>query len=658
MLKETKLSQFRASCSGVSAHVPNVRESAMANALKEAISTVTDASALEVEQEPWWRQGSEMGPFREAVANVVFSRIFEGITMTIIVFNLVLVVIQTDSEALCFPQYRDDWKNCPTKGDNILWMEASNLALVIYYSSEAVAKLFVARCPYFKRWENIFDFVICVIGILGEIFGSIINLSWLRIFRLWRLVRLLNSISDVQEVHMLITGLGGALRAMIYGTMMLFFALLLASICVVQFIHPIAVDIPNCDRCGRGFSSVYECIKTLFQQIVAGDSWGAISLPVLDTSPIVGMWLPFVQLIVSMGLMNLILAVVVDRAMEQRETSKEIQLAKRRAEQEARKVRLLNIISAYDHDFSGTLSRDEILEACTSSNEIRMILEETDLKDDELQHMLDHLENESDGEISYARLVNFIHDIEAADLRKLAVLSFTADSFKHAEHAKMLAYLTDSLQRIESTTSKLFAMHCGLDHPLPSQAHSPVEVGEAADGNKSTTRDSKAVVARFTEEDAHIFISKAFVAERVTRGALSKLVSVPEETRSGLTTDLNYVSHHLAQLQRALLDRFDCDSVSAKSQHVENHSALNGIAADRDLPFRDIAAMPREPLIPSENTLHEFIRLRLLGRSVVPSMTPREVGTPRADQDLTTPQIPMTPKSSSRGENWPLENGS
>merc|ERR1740138_1162797 len=108
--------------------------------------------------------------------------------------------------------------------------------------------------------------------------------------------------------------------------------------------------------------------------------------------------------------MNLILAVVVDRAMDEREASKEKQIKESKIASQERKVRLLNIISEFDLDKSGTLSRKEISEACASSEELRMILDMADVHHEELQLILDSLEAESpNGEIGYIQFCEVIH---------------------------------------------------------------------------------------------------------------------------------------------------------------------------------------------------------------------------------------------------------
>jgi len=63
-------------------------------------------------------------------------------------------------------------------------------------------------------------------------------------------------------------------------------------------------------------------VLTLFKQLIAGDSW-IISFPVLDRSPLLAPVLIFIVVSITLGVLNLILTVVVERAAEaSREISK------------------------------------------------------------------------------------------------------------------------------------------------------------------------------------------------------------------------------------------------------------------------------------------------------------------------------------------------
>ena len=94
---------------------------------------------------------------------------------------------------------------------------------------------------------------------------------------------------SVPELYMLIGGLYSSLKAIAFGAIMLVVMIMVWAVVSVEVLHPIVADMafPTCDRCKDGFKDVFAASVTIFQQIVAGDSWGAISVP------LVAAWLIF-----------------------------------------------------------------------------------------------------------------------------------------------------------------------------------------------------------------------------------------------------------------------------------------------------------------------------------------------------------------------------
>jgi hypothetical protein len=123
---------------------------------------------------------------------------------------------------------------------------------------------------------------------------------------------------SVPELYILLSGLTTSFKPILFGSIMLISVILVWSVVVVELLHPIAsqLDFRNCPNCHMGFSGVYTAWLTLFSQIVAGDSWGLISLPLAKAEPWTTPILFFIMMTVSLGVMNLILAVIVSWLLE------------------------------------------------------------------------------------------------------------------------------------------------------------------------------------------------------------------------------------------------------------------------------------------------------------------------------------------------------
>merc|ERR1719197_293668 len=97
-------------------------------------------------------------------------------------------------------------------------------------------------------------------------------------------------------------------------------------------LHPVMSDVAaqqgaepwkHCSRCERAFASVMSANLTFFQTIIAGDSWGRVAIPVVEEYPLAAIIFIGSLFSVVVGIMNLIVAVLVDTASEAREKDTE-----------------------------------------------------------------------------------------------------------------------------------------------------------------------------------------------------------------------------------------------------------------------------------------------------------------------------------------------
>jgi len=324
----------------------------------------------------------------------------------------------------CYPEYRDKMADCPTAGGQQLkWLYPTNMAMLILYSVEALLRLFVERMGFFRSRWNCLDFIIVFLGWLNVILSSVMNskFAFLRFFRIARLLRVLRIFIAFRELYLLITGLWGAMKTIAWGGLMLFSMLTLWSIVVVDFIHPwnTMINYEDCDRCHSGFQSVMESSLTLFQQIVAGDSWGQISVPLILERPWTAFILISIMMTISIGLMNLILAVIVERAAEARTKDIENRLKEKEQEQAKQKSKLLSLCKDMDSDGNGTLSLEEFLFAYENAVDFRTALELMDIQREELKSVFKIVDTDGSGDVSYMEFCDQLHQIQTRDTRTM-----------------------------------------------------------------------------------------------------------------------------------------------------------------------------------------------------------------------------------------------
>jgi len=396
-------------------------------------------SALErIEKDESRRYSGVQRPWEDADGNIMWSRNrirvatimraqkFEMFMGAIIIGNVALIISEVDLSAKCHPEYDCDDCDCPYDPSKESWMVATNWALLIAYSIEATCRLYAERWEYFTSRWNCLDLFVVFSGWISEAGQSFLpSVAFLRIFRIARLSRAFRIVLSVRELYMLITGLGSSARAIFFGMLLLFFMLALWAILLVEFVHPINAAIPygdDCERCPRGFGSVWASMLTLFQQIVAGDSWGTISVQVIEKRPWTAVLFASVVVTISLGVMNLILAVIVESAAEAREADVAHRIEQKKHSQDEQKKELTQICVEMDQDKSGTISLDEMLNAWDVSSRFKRVMTMLEVRREEIANIFHMLEKNSDGEVDYTAFVNQIYQIRSNDVRTTVAL--------------------------------------------------------------------------------------------------------------------------------------------------------------------------------------------------------------------------------------------
>merc|ERR1712232_1042300 len=159
--------------------------------------------------------------------------------------------------------------------------------------------------------------------------------------------------------------------------------------------------------CGRAFSSVMQANLTFFKHIVAGDSWGELSIPLIEKDPLkMAPILLAASCTVQLGLLNLIVAIIVDRAAGAREEDLELQQTLKEEELEKSCTRLKELFALMDSDGSLSLDVDEFKKSYDDFAEFRDILRLMDITKDDLEEVFCILDANNDGMVSYEEFVS------------------------------------------------------------------------------------------------------------------------------------------------------------------------------------------------------------------------------------------------------------
>lgn len=361
------------------------------------------------------------------LARIVMNQVFETLMGLMIFCNVLLIVYEANADASCYPEFTGRFNDCPHSSSADLWPWMCNLGLQLIYSSECLARLFVERGMYFHNRWNMTDLMIVLVGWFGMALQEMVNLNVLRIFRVLRLLRAGRLLISVPELYILVSGLTTSIKAIFFGSIMLASVVFVWAIVMVELVHPLNLEIDYtqtlCPRCPRSFSTVYSASLTLFSQIVAGDGWGTLSLPLAEAHPWLSVILFAIIISISLGVMNLILAVIVEKAAEARQNDLDRKLAQKDLDREKNMIELALLCDRMDTDKSGALSLEEMLHGYVNEGKFYTLMQESGIEKDDIQTMFNVLDANNSGEVDYLEFCNLLGRCPKRDPMMLAAMT-------------------------------------------------------------------------------------------------------------------------------------------------------------------------------------------------------------------------------------------
>lgn len=428
------------------------------DALEEALASIRKGSmryGSVGEHKPWVDDtGVRIWSFdRIYLAKLIQSQTFETTMGVIIIGNLLLMVYETNRDATCYPDFTPEtFNDCPSRSDALMWLATTNEVLLVIYSIECVLRMYVERTRYlYNKWNHI-DLFTVLVGWLTKAISAGGSVSFLRIFRVFRLLRAARVLIAIREFYLLMSGFISSLRAIFFGSLMLITVIIVWAILVVQVIHPTNAHIlyDGCERCSRGFASVQAASLTLFQTIVAGDSWGQISIPVIEENPIVAPIMLGIVVTIGLGIMNLILAVIVERATEARENDVAQKLKQVDAQREKDMFALARMCREIDEDGSGSLSLEEMLEGCDTIEEFRKMMFTMDLRREDVETLFHVLDVDRSGEVSYLEFCQLLDSCTRRDPAMLqSIIKYSVMEVRNMVRDEVIATLNQHSQMLE-----------------------------------------------------------------------------------------------------------------------------------------------------------------------------------------------------------------
>lgn len=354
-------------------------------------------------------------PVREVLAKMFSSLYYDLFLATVLSINLIQIVSETDTTA----KQEDD----PTI-TTAMWIYVVGRCLTVIYCIEILMRMYLLKWGFFSNRSNTMDAIIVGGDVLIALVGSAItSFNALRMFRLLRLGRAHKIVSMVPELSLMMKGMVHAARSIFWGVCLVTLILVLWSVAAVQMIHPLNKKLnledptkyEGCERCPRAYESVWSCVVTFTQTLLGGDSWGLTSLQIIEAYPPTFVFFLAVLATVTMGLLNLIMAVIVDASMQSRkESAVELCMSKEK-EYKEHADNLMRICGELDEDGSGTLTFMEMMNGYRTHMEFRMAIQSLDLTREDMKMVFSILDTDGSGDVEYKEFVECMLKMKTAD---------------------------------------------------------------------------------------------------------------------------------------------------------------------------------------------------------------------------------------------------
>eukprot|EP00928_Gymnodinium_smaydae_P099404 TRINITY_DN9470_c0_g1_i1.p1 TRINITY_DN9470_c0_g1~~TRINITY_DN9470_c0_g1_i1.p1 ORF type:complete len:635 (-),score=110.76 TRINITY_DN9470_c0_g1_i1:237-2141(-) len=305
------------------------------------------------------------------------------------------------------------------------WLNVSRWAFVAIYSFELSARLYVFRFGFFCEAANVFDFFIVAVDVFFVAFEPLIgpfpSSSVLRIFRIGRVLRVVRVMKNFRELYAMLHGFVSAIKGIVWATVLIFIVLLFYGILAVELLHPINKQVAasgryeDCDRCGRAFESVFQSVLTFVQQIIAGDSWGVVTLPIIEQEPWTVVLFIAVLVSIDMGLMNFVMTVIIDQGNAARENDLAERAKEKVKSMKKAKAKLLHLCKEMDEDMTGSLTVDELMHGYDNNEVFCNTIKVMDASREDLPTIFEILDSDRSGDVDYNEFVEQLYRIKQQD---------------------------------------------------------------------------------------------------------------------------------------------------------------------------------------------------------------------------------------------------
>lgn len=329
------------------------------------------------------------------LARIVFNPRFETFGGFVVLFNFMIMTMETHATK--------------TEDANVLrFVKITNRCLLLYYTAEVVARLHVMKRTFFRAGWNLLDFTIVVTGWMSEfleifeVSAGMDQIAMLKSLRMLRLLRLVRLFVAFRELYVLVAGIGRCMKTLFWASGLIFMVLNVWAILSVEFLDVYVKQLmptgvySTCGWCETAFSNIWYSNLTWFQ-IVSTADWAPIGRPLAEE-----FYWPYVFFVVNIfvvmwGLLNLIVAAIVDANIAAREDDIAIAAKIRDQAHKEAWTSFEDICRDMDEDGSGDVSVEEFKKFLAENLELQQHLTIMGIQDHDVDDLLKLMDEDGSG---------------------------------------------------------------------------------------------------------------------------------------------------------------------------------------------------------------------------------------------------------------------
>eukprot|EP00929_Paragymnodinium_shiwhaense_P014409 TRINITY_DN122318_c0_g1_i1.p1 TRINITY_DN122318_c0_g1~~TRINITY_DN122318_c0_g1_i1.p1 ORF type:complete len:686 (+),score=139.96 TRINITY_DN122318_c0_g1_i1:185-2242(+) len=308
-------------------------------------------------------------------------------------------------------------------------MNVLNAFLIAVFAIDIIAKVYVYQRSFVFFAMNVFELSLLAMDLVLQFWPGLPRIAAaLKVLRFIRMTRILKSVTDFRELYLMMMGIAASLRAIIFGAMILFLATTIFAVCAVYFVAPICHDLyevgvfADCDDCAIAFDTVMSANLTFFKTIIAGDSWGQLAIPLINASTQAGSVLLGAWLVISLGLLNTIAGVIVDRQAQARMQDADYMATVQAEDMELSVKALMLMFKELDNE-DRSLNEEALLRAYDESASFRGLLNRMDVHRSHVPVLFRMLDTDNTDDLTFPEFVHGLHNLKSEDSHTIAIFT-------------------------------------------------------------------------------------------------------------------------------------------------------------------------------------------------------------------------------------------